>query len=552
MSFLYRFWDGLVNLILPASEETGMRAMSRGLRWILHALLLLALLALLYWLNSPSVLNMPEKLPGYPAWVKHGWLPILFVLFYVLCWLGWWLWKLLSSEEERPDFPDITKAWQEARETLSRQGIDLRDLPLFLVLGRPEGSTRNLFDSAKMQFTVKMAPSREEAPLHVWATATALYVSCEGCSLVGRHAVYLAGGMGGDTADEGPGGDDSTATMSGKTLMPGTAGGGVSEIQQLLDQAAKQRRQLTAAEKRQIRSLSRKDRGYPAPVRNPEDKERITARFEHFCRLLVRDRWPYCPVNGVLVLVPDAATDSDQDAADTGGTVRHDLAVARRVLQVNCPVLTLVCDLETGHGFEAFVGRFNEKERKQRVGQRFPLVPDLSGRSGRGGHDPEEARARVLESLARWVCGGVVPGWVYKNFEMEKPGGDRSGAVTSNGRLFLFMHQLWERRQRLGRVLAAGLATPDGEAPAMYGGCYIGGTGGDGGNEQAFVPGLFKRLSDEENNLAWTAAAMEEEEKYNRWVGIAQTILAVLGLAVVGLLGYMIFGQQGPAKPKSS
>src|SRR5262249_4927168 len=160
-----------------------------------------------------------------------------------------------------------------------------------------------------------------------------------------------------------------------------------------------------------------------------------------------------------------------------------------------------------------------------------PLVPDLTGRSGRGSSDPEEVRGRVLESLARWVCGGVVPGWVYKNFEMEKAGGNRSAAVTSNGRLFLFMHQLWERRQRLGRVLAAGLATPEGDSPVMYGGCYIGGTGGDGGNEQAFVPGLFKRLSDEENNLAWTAAALEEEEKYNKWVGIAQMVLALLTVA---------------------
>ena len=99
MQFLRRFWDGLVNLILPASEEAGTRAMSRGLRWILHALLLGLVLLLLWWLNSPRVLNMPEKLPGYPPWVKGYWLPILFLLFYVLCWLGWWLWK----EALRPD-----------------------------------------------------------------------------------------------------------------------------------------------------------------------------------------------------------------------------------------------------------------------------------------------------------------------------------------------------------------------------------------------------------------------------------------------------------------
>jgi type VI protein secretion system component VasK len=305
-------------------------------------------------------------------------------------------------------------------------------------------------------------------------------------------------------------------------------------------------------------------------VRDPEEVDRSTARFEHFCRLVVRDRWPYCAINGVLLLVPFAAMDEKQDALDTGATIRQDLSVARRVLQVNAPTLALVCDVESATGFSSFLARFNESERKRRVGQRCPLVPHLPGRSGRS-QEAEAARELMFESLSRWLCTSVVPGWIYKNFDMEAAtekvaerslvrtargegnaaaagGGrpavatassERSASVRTNAQLFLFMQELWERQHRLGQLLAKGLEPTDGE-PVLFGGCYLGGTGGEAQREQAFVPGVFKRLSEEENFVSWTAQAQAEEESVQRWIGISQVILGILALALLGLLGYMI------------
>jgi hypothetical protein len=528
--FFGRFWDGLVNLVLPASEEAGARALSRGVRWFLHALLLLAVLALLSWLNSPSALNMPEKLPGYPGWVKHGWLPILFVLFYALCWLGWWLWKLLSTPEQLPEFPDITKAWEEAREALARQGIDLRDLPLFLVLGRPEAGQRALFAAAQKSYRVKEVPSRDDAPLHVWATATALYVTCEGCSPLGLHAAFLAEGHGKGE----PGVEEETPT-----LAPGGLSG-AAESEALRKEWAGRR--MPPAVRRRLRLLIRQERKATAPVRDPELLREYRARLEHFCRLLARDRLPECPVNGVLLLVPDAATDSDGDATDGGATVQHDLSVARRVLQVNCPVVALVCDLETVEGLEAFAGRFDDKQRKARYGSGFPLVPDLAGSVGAGG-DAEAARQQALDGFGRWVLDGNVAATVRlrKFLALEGPGQGRSAAVSANGRLVLFQHGLRGRRRRLGRLLRAGLATPEGEPPFLFGGCYLAATGAET-EAQAFVPGVFSRLERDAAAVCWLPGALAEEEAYQRYAGLAWLVLAVLGLAVVGLLLYQLLG----------
>src|SRR5262249_6804628 len=161
-----------------------------------------------------------------------------------------------------------------------------------------------------------------------------------GASLLGRYAAGLSGQSDAPPpAVEGEGVDLMT-------LMPGKAPGAVPEIAAIMMKARQQRRDLTADEQRKIRLLMRQDRVYQPVVRNPAEVGLHGARFEHLCRLLVRDRWPYIPVNGMLVLVPFAATDTDQDALDAAAACQRDLTVARHVLQVNCPTLAVVCDME--------------------------------------------------------------------------------------------------------------------------------------------------------------------------------------------------------------
>src|SRR5262249_46259405 len=154
------------------------------------------------------------------------------------------------------------------------------------------------------------------------------------------------------------------------------------------------------------------------------------------------------------------------------------LGVARRVLQVNAPTLALVCDVESATGFGTFLSRFNESERKRRVGQRCPLVPHIQARTGRA-DEIEPTRAHMFESLSRWLCNSGVRGGIYKYWARggataraaerslvrtargEGGGGTAAGntagasrppatasgellaSVRTNSQLFQFMHELW-------------------------------------------------------------------------------------------------------------
>src|SRR5262249_50666233 len=144
-------------------------------------------------------------------------------------------------------------------------------------------------------------------------------------------------------------------------------------------------------------------------LKSPEQIALYTARLKHLCGLIVRDRRPYCPINGLLVLIPLAAADSEESATQTSVLCQQDLATLRQVLQLHSPTFAVVCDLEKAPGFPEFLQQFPEEQRKQRLGQRFPLMPDL---------DPKDLPA-ALEEVVRSVCHNTFTNWVYKLFHTE-------------------------------------------------------------------------------------------------------------------------------------
>src|SRR5262249_13775712 len=83
-------------------------------------------------------------------------------------------------------------AWTKARGQLEAAGIVLTEAPLFLVLGRSGGSLESLFAATRMPFQVRHAPREEPAPLHVYASRDAIFVTCEGASLLPVQAARLA------------------------------------------------------------------------------------------------------------------------------------------------------------------------------------------------------------------------------------------------------------------------------------------------------------------------------------------------------------------------
>ena len=435
-------------------------------------------------------------------------------------------------------------AWEEAVDALERAGIAPADVPLFLVLGRPRGPEDGLFRAAQLQLVVEGVPQRPAAPLHVYASAEAIYVSCAGASLLGRQAALLAGAA----PASSPGGDDelldlvlgSSQEDLDKTLGK-EAGGHKQEIMMILARAQAEGRSpqmLTEEERNEIRLLLAEWKAAQAfrQIRAPrpnllKDQAEVdlqTARLRHLCRLIARDRRPYCPVNGILLLVPLAASDSDDDAHQTALVCQHDLATAQAALQVHCPRIALVCDLETVPGFAEFAHHFPERQRQRRLGQRFPLVPA-----------PEVAVPQAIEEMGAWIGRMLIPTAVSKHFRVEATERPEDCAAITRGnvRLFQFMAEMRERQKRIGRLLAKGVAA-DGAGPPLFGGCYLAGTGPHP-RDQAFVAGVFRRLIENQDFVAWTADALAEEASYARWTRAGYIVITLFTAAALALVFFL-------------
>ena len=153
----------------------------------------------------------------------------------------------------------------------------------------------------------------------------------------------------------------------------------------------------------------RTDRPRQSLVKNADEAERLSERLRHLCLLIARERRPYCPINGILLLVPLAATDDDTDMKETASLCQRDLTTAREALQVHCPIYGVLCDLERTSGYGEFHSHFQDEQRERLLGQTFPLLPDLDA----------TARLRKIEEGVQWIGNVLIPSLVYKFWRID-------------------------------------------------------------------------------------------------------------------------------------
>ena len=524
-------WIG--QLFLPMLSSTRTPTRSRGasfLRWLVRLLILALILAGLWLLNGYFGLERYVRAPR--LFLRQLWLPLLFLLFYMLCWLGWSLWKLVGPDQLTSSFPDIDRAWDEAVDALAQAGIEISETPVFLILGHPRGGEKSLFGAAGMKLLVKQMPRESECPISVSANQDAIYVSCTGASLLGQQSVFLSIGPDRSSAPEPPAratADEGMATEVATSLLDG----GVIQVESPAPAASLQAETATALVTSDASLSATAEMNRISFLKDAAEVERISSRLHHLCKRIARTRRPYCPINGILVLIPLSATSNNVDAKDTATLTRRDLENVRESLRVDCPVFALVCDFERAEGFYDLVGFFPEGQRRRFLGQKLPLVPDLD----------LPARTQMVESAVQWVGNNLFPSIVYRNWVPEDTKITASRDDTSaNVRLYSFLWQMRERQRRLARILTRGILTQESGGVLMFGGFCFAPTGRDLMREQGFANGIFRHLVENQNHVTWTPEALRVESSYSRWTYFGYLVLMLFTAAAAGLI-YLLWAR---------
>jgi hypothetical protein len=150
-------------------------------------------------------------------------IPLLVVLIILITIIAYYTVKVWIEGEGSP-FEDIDRAWQAGIEALERNHFDLRQIPLFLMVGS-EGPDQNrvLMGASRLSLTVDNVPPGPAA-LHWYANQDAVYLVCTEVGCISKLAHQAR--QGGVSTVSGP------APSSGGALYAGTLN--ADQVQQLM------------------------------------------------------------------------------------------------------------------------------------------------------------------------------------------------------------------------------------------------------------------------------------------------------------------------------
>lgn len=429
-------------------------------------------------------------------------------------------------EGEVSPYAEIDLAWRAGLDALERNGIDLTQTPLYLVLGTSgEEQEKAIFEACRMSLNVSGVP-QGPAALHWYANAEAIYlVASQTCA-----SSWLAANVQDDSAVEYVAGPEpaSTGNSIRATMVIGADSGSSAELPKTASSpspATVQRRGSPDIYGTMVLS------GEPGPSASPQRAgARIrkldfdAKRLEYVCHLLGRSRRPVCPLNGIFALMPFGLIQrSDDSALGVNQAVQQDLRSIRKVANLRCPVTAVVIGMEQENGFRELVRRVG---REQALNSRF----------GKGFDLPNFPLPERIGALTRQAC-GAFEAWVYALFKerdaLKRPGNRQLYALLCKIRQSVY--------ERLDKILVDGFASDQekrngDDEPLYFRGCYFAATGSTE-DRQAFVKSVFEDLPRNfAGELQWTREALEEDARYHRLAGIAGWLDFLLILALVAVL----------------
>jgi hypothetical protein len=448
----------------------------------------------LAWFSSQLI---PEARVPISNWfVQRFYVAIQFVLFYLFVRMLIFGIQLFLTQD-RSEFADIDRAWEAGLEAIAREGFDLQWLPVFLVNGASPQQQKSLFESTRLQWKVSgNGDDPQLSALSFHACDEALFICLNEVSATSRQLKEPAAirGKAAAAPSSGPAGQatlrpgqiqaaveqtrrpDQLQSVMGQTLPPGAALAGAATIAP----------QARYGETIRPGEFANAIAPAPAPRQvatheklGQEELRLCHRRLNYVCQRLTAERGSYCPLNGLLQIIPLRWT---QSAAyePLFASVGQDLQTLHDGLHLQFPVICLHAGLEELAGLPQFIERGKELDsrfRDSRAGSRYPSGLPID----------EKSAGWVVERGVQWFRD-----WVYAEFA-------KNLSSPNNRSLYQFLCALSTRRDRLTRelrMIAGNLVQ------LRLTGCYFAATGTQPA-QQAFIHGVVQRMMSEQNDVAW-------------------------------------------------
>jgi hypothetical protein len=374
-------------------------------------------------------------------------------------------------------WPDIDASWKAALAELSRQQIDIRNTPLFVLLGSDGRDVeQSLMRDTTLTFKVYSAPPGS-APLHVYGSQDGIIVCL---SDIGQTSLVCSRLRSLETQPE--------------TGRAGTGGG--------IRDSAVNTQPLSAAER----------------------KTQIN-RLEMFSSLLLKSRDSIAAINGVAIVVPVSLEgDSPADFAAVGDAVGEDILLLQESLGLRASVTFFIDILGGEQSLEHFLSNLTGEQRALEVGQSFP--PGTAA-------DPYDIFSVAIRScdalhdmVTRFILGRVSQGSLT-------PADAASNRRSLESSFATRMYVLPRATAVIRNATAMVARNAD---RALFTGMYL--IHSHASDRQSFVRGAFQRVLALQGELAWTQATLRNE-LWRRRASIVLMILDIVIVAALAAVIWM-------------
>ena len=490
--------------------------------------------ALTLVLVGAAVLNVWSGLEQFVAlssWVMRVlWLPLVLLLILIILGVIWGLWRLAAEQRRVSQFPDIDWAWEEATLGLRKAAIGLDRAPLILVLGEPANGIGALFQASRMSFMVSDLPRRPNAPVRVYATRDAIFVTCPESSVLARLASEMAVRSAVQTTAvggaEGGSPGDSPLPMP---VEPPVSTGLPPSAERLDPSATAPTTQVLDS----ARSCSGSNDPPPAKCAQPHGR---SGNPEGAAPPSLRPDRPRSPA-----LLPGQRHSGShplhRDGRRLAGSTGRYCVSPGRFHSANGAgslVSAFCTPLQYGRGtmLRPIDPRLRLSSlRHGLMGRSFPLVPDMD--------IPE--RVQMIGTGMEWICQSLIAPMVYRLFQAESPNKEVNAKTQeSNAGLIHFLADTHERWRRLGRILGRVISLDPG-GDLMLGGCYLAATG-QTESQQGFVAGVYRTILEHQNFVAWTADSLRQDRADSRRATLCNLgFLGVIFLAAA--IAYLLWAR---------
>jgi hypothetical protein len=281
------------------------------------------------------------------------------------------------------------------------------------------------------------------------------------------------------------------------------------------------------------------------PETNAEERERslvtqdeinqFSAKLKYLCELIAADRYPYCPVNGVVLVVSKEVMESDQLIANAIEMSRVDMESIRLASGLDFPYAVLASNMHRLQGFETLIGRLDINSKMRYLGialhTRIDLSPDLWSKQIRKG--------------LRWFRQRALPAMVAKELLKVPPSvlgpqtSQRGPVIQSNHNAYIFLQEAGKQWKRLeyycSRISQMQLNKKSGNP--RFAGLFLTGLENTEVGPWVFIHEFLKHLLTQQDSISWTPETLSDNRKRSRLARlIIGLVLVVIVLVLAGLI----------------